>query len=401
MGVRETVPEVSFDNTAVAFRYKSDKELRKAHFIFSIVNHPWMSSVAQQLVKTALTLRLPVLGIIRGTVFQHFCGGESIEAAESTILHLGNYGVSTILDYSVEGEKSEEGFDATMREVLHALEKARNRKEIPFCVFKVSGIADVVLLEKVQHGDAISDEEILALERIRSRIDKICSRAYEYDVPVLIDAEETWIQDVIDTLTNEMMERYNRESAIVYNTIQLYRTIGYKKLREAFHSAAMHNYFLGVKLVRGAYMEKERERADENGYESPVFPDKEGTDDAFNKALVFCMDNKQRISMMCGSHNEYSNYYLTMLMEKYNVMPNDRHVWFAQLYGMSDNISFNLARAGYNVAKYVPYGPVKSVMPYLFRRADENTSVSGQSSRELLLIKKELQRRKSSRKPKI
>lgn len=401
MGVRETVPEVSFDNTAVAFRYKSDKELRKAHFIFSIVNHPWMSSVAQQLVKTALTLRLPVLGIIRGTVFQHFCGGESIEAAESTILHLGNYGVSTILDYSVEGEKSEEGFDATMREVLHTLEKARNRKEIPFCVFKVSGIADVVLLEKVQHGDAISDEEILALERIRSRIDKICSRAYEYDVPVLIDAEETWIQDVIDTLTNEMMERYNRESAIVYNTIQLYRTIGYKKLREAFHSAAMHNYFLGVKLVRGAYMEKERERADENGYESPVFPDKEGTDDAFNKALVFCMDNKQRISMMCGSHNEYSNYYLTMLMEKYNVMPNDRHVWFAQLYGMSDNISFNLARAGYNVAKYVPYGPVKSVMPYLFRRADENTSVSGQSSRELLLIKKELQRRKSSRKPKI
>lgn len=401
MGVRETVPEVSFDNTAVAFRYKSDKELRKAHFIFSIVNHPWMSSLAQRLVKTALTLRLPVLGIIRGTVFQHFCGGESIEAAESTILHLGNYGVSTILDYSVEGEKSEEGFDATMREVLHTLEKARNRKEIPFCVFKVSGIADVVLLEKVQHGDAISDEEILALERIRSRIDKICSRAYEYDVPVLIDAEETWIQDVIDTLTNEMMERYNRESAIVYNTIQLYRTIGYKKLREAFHSAAMHNYFLGVKLVRGAYMEKERERADENGYESPVFPDKEGTDDAFNKALVFCMDNKQRISMMCGSHNEYSNYYLTMLMEKYNVMPNDRHVWFAQLYGMSDNISFNLARAGYNVAKYVPYGPVKSVMPYLFRRADENTSVSGQSSRELLLIKKELQRRKSSRKPKI
>ena len=401
MGVRETVPEVSFDNTAVAFRYKSDKELRKAHFIFSIVNHPWMSSLAQRLVKTALTLRLPVLGIIRGTVFQHFCGGESIEAAESTILHLGNYSVSTILDYSVEGEKSEEGFDATMREVLHTLEKARNRKEIPFCVFKVSGIADVALLEKVQRCDTISDEEISALERIRNRIDKICSRAYEYDVPVLIDAEETWIQDVIDTLTNEMMERYNRESAIVYNTIQLYRTIGYKKLREGFHSAAMHNYFLGVKLVRGAYMEKERERADENGYESPVFPDKEGTDDAFNKALVFCMDNKQRISMMCGSHNEYSNYYLTMLMEKYNVMPNDRHVWFAQLYGMSDNISFNLARAGYNVAKYVPYGPVKSVMPYLFRRADENTSVSGQSSRELLLIKKELQRRKSSRKPKI
>jgi proline dehydrogenase len=398
MGVKESISEISFDNTAVAFLYKSNRELRKAHFIFSIVNHPRMSSLAQRMVKIALALRLPVLGIIRHTVFQHFCGGESIESAESTILHLGNYGVSTILDYSVEGEKSEEGFEATMREVLHTLEKARNRKEIPFCVFKVSGLADVTLLEKVQKGDSISDEEVSALERIRNRIDKICSRAYEYDVPILIDAEETWIQDIIDTLAKEMMERYNRESAIVYNTIQLYRTLGYKKLREAFHAAAMHNYYLGVKLVRGAYMEKERERADEDGDESPVFPDKEGTDDAFNKALVFCLDNKQRISMMCGSHNEYSNYYLTMLMEKYNVMPNDRHVWFAQLYGMSDNISFNLARSGYNVAKYVPYGPVKSVMPYLFRRADENTSVSGQSSRELLLIKRELQRRKSSQK---
>jgi proline dehydrogenase len=398
MGVKESISEISFDNTAVAFLYKSNRELRKAHFIFSIVNHPRMSSLAQRMVKIALALRLPVLGIIRHTVFQHFCGGESIESAESTILHLGNYGVSTILDYSVEGEKSEEGFEATMREVLHTLEKARNRKEIPFCVFKVSGLADVTLLEKVQKGDSISDEEVSALERIRNRIDKICSRAYEYDVPILIDAEETWIQDIIDTLAKEMMERYNRESAIVYNTIQLYRTLGYKKLREAFHAAAMHNYYLGVKLVRGAYMEKERERADEDGDESPVFPDKEGTDDAFNKALVFCLDNKQRISMMCGSHNEHSNYYLTMLMEKYNVMPNDRHVWFAQLYGMSDNISFNLARSGYNVAKYVPYGPVKSVMPYLFRRADENTSVSGQSSRELLLIKRELQRRKSSQK---
>jgi proline dehydrogenase len=396
MGVKESVSEISFDNTAVAFLYKSTRELRKAHFIFSIVNHPWMSSIAQRLVKIALALKLPVVGIIRQTVFQHFCGGESIESAESTILHLGNYGVNTILDYSVEGEKSEAGFEATMREVLHTLEKARNRKQIPFCVFKVSGIADIKLLEKVQKGESISDEDVSSLERIKDRIDKICSRAYEYDVPVLIDAEETWIQDIIDTLTKEMMERYNRESAIVYTTIQLYRTLGYKKLREAFHAAAMHNYYLGVKLVRGAYMDKERDRADEDGYESPVFPDKEGTDEAFNKALVFCLDNKQRISMMCGSHNEYSNYYLAMLMEKYNVMPNDRHVWFAQLYGMSDNISFNLARAGYNVAKYVPYGPVKSVMPYLLRRADENTSVSGQSSRELLLIKKELRRRKSS-----
>lgn len=394
MGVKASVSDVSFDDTGVAFSYKSDWELRKAHFIFSVVNHPWVAYLAKGLVKGALYLGLPVTGLIRNTVFQHFCGGESIEAAESTIFHLGNYGVSTILDYSVEGEKTEEGFDLTTKEVLRTFEKARNRSQIPFCVFKVSGLADVNLLAKVQSGTEVSDDEVAALERVRERIDKICSRAYEYDVPVLIDAEETWIQDVIDSIVYEMMERYNREGVIVYNTIQFYRTSSNKKLRDAFHAAAMHNYFLGIKLVRGAYMEKERERAESLGYESPIFPDKEGTDEAFNKALSFCLDNKQRISIMCGSHNEYSNYYLTVLMEKHGMAPDDKRVWFAQLYGMSDNISFNLARAGYNVAKYVPYGPVKAVMPYLFRRADENTSVSGQSSRELSLIKKELRRRR-------
>ncbi|HEX5171774.1 MAG TPA: proline dehydrogenase family protein [Cyclobacteriaceae bacterium] len=394
MGAKGTVSEISFDDTGVAFSYKSDWELKKAHFIFSVVNHPWIAAVSKGLVKVALGLGLPITGLIRNTIFQHFCGGESIESAESTIFHLGSYGVSTILDYSVEGEKTEEGFDLTTREVLRTIEKARNREQIPFCVFKVSGVADVNLLEKVQSGKEISDEEIQALERVRQRFDKICSRAYEYDVPVLIDAEETWIQDTIDTIVYEMMERYNRESTIVFNTIQFYRTSANKKLRDAFHSAAMHNYFLGIKLVRGAYMEKERERAERLKYPSPIFPDKEGTDESFNKALAFCLDNKQRISIMCGSHNEYSNYYLTVLMDKHGMIPKDNRVWFAQLYGMSDNISFNLGRAGYNVAKYVPYGPVKSVMPYLFRRADENTSVSGQSSRELSLIKKELTRRK-------
>ncbi len=394
MGAKATVSDVSFDDTGVAFSYKSDWELKKAHIIFSIVNHPWVAYLSTGLVKGALYLGLPVAGLIRNTVFQHFCGGESIESAESTILHLGNYGVSTILDYSVEGEKTEEGFDLTTKEVLRTFEKARNRSQIPFCVFKVSGLADVNLLAKVQSGTEVSDHEVAALERVRERIDKICSRAYEYDVPVLIDAEETWMQDVVDNIVYEMMERYNREGVIVYNTIQFYRISSNKKLRDAFHAAAMHNYFLGIKLVRGAYMEKERERAESLGYESPIFPDKDGTDEAFNKALSFCLDNKQRISIMCGSHNEYSNYYLTILMEKHGMAPDDKRVWFAQLYGMSDNISFNLARAGYNVAKYVPYGPVKAVMPYLFRRADENTSVSGQSSRELSLIKKELTRRR-------
>ncbi|HEY4653945.1 MAG TPA: proline dehydrogenase family protein, partial [Cyclobacteriaceae bacterium] len=248
----ESPLEVTFEDTRVAFSYKSDQELRKARFVFSVVNHPWASAVATALVKGALALRLPIQGLIRKTVFQHFCGGESIESAESTILHLANYGVNTILDYSVEGEDSEEDFDRTTQEILHTVQKARGRKQIPFCVFKVSGLADALLLEKVQGGKAVTDDEIQALERAKGRIDKICSRAYEYDVPVLIDAEETWIQDTVNMLAYEMMERYNKESTIVFITLQMYLTDASKKLKDAYHMATMHQIYLGVKLVRGA-----------------------------------------------------------------------------------------------------------------------------------------------------
>jgi proline dehydrogenase len=258
----------------------------------------------------------------------------------------------------------------------------------------MTGVASAELLEKVQSKQTLSVEEQQAFERIRKRVDAICSKAADADIPILIDAEETWIQNPIDALAYEMMAKYNKEKAIVYNTYQMYRTASLKNLRDAFHTAAMHNYFFGAKLVRGAYMEKERKRAADNKYADPIQPTKEATDEAFNKALEFCIDNKQRVSVMCGSHNDYSNYYLTILMNKHGMKANDGRVSFAQLYGMSDNISFNLAKAGYNVAKYLPYGPVKSVMPYLLRRAEENTSVAGQSSRELTLIRKELKRRK-------
>lgn len=390
----ESQTRISFDDTQVSFSHKSDKELRMAHLIFQVVNHSGVQAFATNLVKSGLFLHLPISGLIRSTVFRHFCGGESIEAAESTVLHLGNYGVNTILDYSVEGEQSEEGFDKTVEEVLKTFEKARSRTQIPFCVFKITGIADATLLEKIQMARPLSEEETQAYDRIKARVNQICARAYEYDVPVLIDAEDSWMQDIIDQLVCEMMRRYNKESAIVFNTYQLYRVDALRNLKDAFHDAVMHNYYLGVKLVRGAYMEKERERAQKMNYPSPIHPTKEATDDAFNQALTFCVDNHQRITTMCGSHNEYSNYYLAELMDKYNMTPGDPRIWFAQLYGMSDNISFNLAREGYNVAKYVPYGPVRSVMPYLFRRAEENTSVAGQSSRELTLIRKELKRRR-------
>ncbi len=392
----EAKPRVSFEDTAVAFRYKSDSAIRKANFIFSLVNHPWISAIATSALKAALWLRLPVESIIRKTAFDHFCGGESIGKTEAVANLLGKYGVSVILDYSVEGEKSEAGFDHVMEETIRTIVKAGTAGNIPFSVFKVSGLASAELLQKVQNKETLNEEERLAFERIRNRIDRICKKASECKIPLLVDAEETWIQDTIDSIAYEMMARYNTERAIVFNTYQLYRKDSLKNLRDSYHMAVMHNYFLGAKIVRGAYMEKERERAESKGYPSPIHDDKEATDSAFNQALAFCIDNKQRIAVMCGSHNEYSNYYLTVLMEKHSMKNGENRVWFAQLYGMSDNITFSLAQAGYKVAKYLPYGPVRSVMPYLLRRAAENTSVAGQSSRELMLIRKEISRRKTA-----
>lgn len=392
----EVETKLSFEDTAVAFSYRSDADLQRANFIFSLVNHPWISSLATGFVKLALKLRLPIKGIIKKTAFNHFCGGESIEDSEAVINQLGKYGVGTILDYSVEGEKTEAGFDTTMEEILKTLDKAKTSSHIPFSVFKVTGLASFALLEKIQRGDALTDAEKTAFQKVKERVDRICARACEYNIPVLIDAEDSWIQKPIDDLAYEMMERYNREVPIVFNTYQLYRVDSLRNLQEAYRTAVKKNYFLAAKLVRGAYMEKERARARKMGYPSPIQPDKPSTDMAFNQALEFCIAHIDRIAVMCGSHNEYSNAFLTELMDRHGIARDDKRVWFAQLYGMSDNISFNLAKAGYNVVKYVPYGPVKAVMPYLFRRAEENTSVAGQSSRELLLIRKEIRRRTKS-----
>ncbi|HEY0741747.1 MAG TPA: proline dehydrogenase family protein [Chryseosolibacter sp.] len=390
----ESEPRISFEDTANAFSYKSDKELKKAHFIFSTVNHPWISAMVQGSVKLALNLRLPIEGIIRKTVFDHFVGGISIEDSEDVIQKLGHFGVGTILDYSVEGEDSEASFDATTKEIVKTIEKAGKSKFIPFSVFKVTGLGSTELLEKIQIGSKLSNEEIAAFQRVRARVDKLCSAAYQYKVPILVDAEETWIQEPIDMLAEEMMALYNKEEAIVFNTYQLYRTASLSNLKKAYEKAVQNNYYLGAKIVRGAYMEKERARAAEIGYPSPIQETKVASDKAFNEALLFCVDHIDKIAFMCGSHNEYSNLYLTKLMAERKIKRDDKRVWFAQLFGMSDNISFNLAKEGYKVAKYVPYGPVRSVMPYLFRRAAENTSVAGQSSRELTMIRKELARRK-------
>lgn len=391
----EQVTRISFDDTSVAFSAKSDKELKKMHFLFSAMNNKLLVDIGTYLMKGSLRWGLPVKGLIKKTVFDHFCGGETIRECAATIQDLAKYNIGTILDYSVEGATDEKGFDRTTEEILMTIEKAKGNPLIPFTVFKVTGLASSALLEKKQKGEELSDKERQEFDLVRGRVEKICKKACENDVRVFVDGEESWLQDSIDELVYEMMAKFNQEKAIVYNTYQMYRKDMLANFRKAFHYAVTYNYYLGAKLVRGAYMEKERERAEEKGYEDPIQVDKAATDADYNRALLFCLDHKQRISLCSGSHNEYSNYYLTLLMDKHGLKNNDERVYFAQLYGMSDNISFNLSHAGYNVAKYVPYGPIKAVMPYLFRRAEENTSISGQSSRELTLIKTELKRRKA------
>jgi len=386
----------SFNNTEVAFAALSNWQLKKANFLFSVVNSSTMASISTSAAKFALSLRLPVEGIIRSTVFEHFCGGQNIEDCQSTVKHLAEFNVKTILDYSVEGEKDEESFERTTNEVISTIENAREQSELPFAVFKVTGIASSNLLTKVQESRPLSEDENLALDRVKGRINRICKAAFDNTVPVFIDAEDSWYQDVIDAMAYDMMKLYNQDRAIVYNTYQMYKKASLQNLKNAHQMAAANRIYLGAKLVRGAYMEIERERAHDRGYEDPIHPNKDVTDEAFNNALRFCINEKQRVYVVCGSHNEYSNYYLTVLMSKHNMANDDPRAYFSQLYGMSDNISFNLASKGYNVAKYVPYGPVRSVMPYLFRRASENTSIAGQTSRELTLIRRELSRRRKA-----
>lgn len=393
----ESDPKISFDDTAIAFSYKSDRELKKAHFIFSLVNNPWVSSAATRLAKLSLNLHLPVKGLIRATVFEHFCGGETIDQSEHTIQTLHKFKIGTILDYSVEGEESEAAFDETASKILSTIDKAKNNPAIPFSVFKVTGIASFDLLEKVHANENLSDTEQIAWEHVQQRVERICQHGFENNVPVLIDAEDSWIQNPIDTLAYNMMKKFNQQKPIVFNTYQMYRADMFDNLKQAYENASKGNYFLGAKLVRGAYMEKEAARAEKLAYRNPIHPSKEATDKCYDDGLEFCLEHIDRISFMCGSHNENSNKYLASLIHKKGLKHNDPHIWFAQLLGMSDNISFNLANAGYNVAKYVPFGPLESVMPYLLRRAAENTSVAGQSSRELLMIRKELKRRKNGK----
>ncbi len=383
---------LSFDNTEIAFSSKSKKDLKRSYWLFRLVGNPFFVKVGKALTSFALALRLPITGLIKATIFKQFVGGENIKECNSTIESLGKYRIGTILDYSVEGKDAEEDLDNTMQETIRTIIRARGDKNIPFSVFKVTGLARHRLLENVSAGKSSPDEK-KEFDRVRSRVDTICQNAFENKVPVFIDAEESWIQQAIDDLADEMMRKYNREFPVIYNTFQLYRKDRLEFLKCSFRDAVEKKYFLGAKLVRGAYMEKERERANEKNYPSPIQDSKAGTDRDYDLALTFCIENIALIGLCAGTHNEKSSKFLVDLMTSKNIPLADPHVYFSQLLGMSDHISYNLSSAGYNVAKYVPYGPVKEVLPYLIRRAQENTSVKGQTGRELSLIIKEKKRR--------
>ncbi|TKT89611.1 proline dehydrogenase family protein [Dyadobacter frigoris] len=389
---KDQIP-VFFEDTSIAFASKSDSQLRKTYWLFSLMNQARVVNLGTFFIKIALKLHLPIKNLIRYTIFEQFCGGETISDCQQTISTLANSSVGTILDYSVEGEDDENSFDATAAEILRTIQKASESTAIPFSVFKITGIASTDLLEKVQRKEPLSVSEAAAYERVKERVEKLCSQAHQLNVRIFIDAEESWIQNVIDDLTYEMMEKYNKEKAIVYNTYQFYRHETLQALKSAYLLARQKGYVLGGKLVRGAYMEKERMRAREQEYFNPIHTSKEATDKDYNAAIDFCLENVDHISICLGTHNEYSSQYCTCKMKKLGLKNDDSRIWFAQLLGMSDNISYNLAKVGYNVAKYVPYGPIDAVLPYLIRRAEENTSIAGQSSREYLLVKSEMHRR--------
>ena len=383
-----------FDNTQVAFSLKNDTELKRAYFLFKLIASQPLVKIGTAVTNFALKAHLPVEGLIRSTVFDHFCGGVNEIDCLKVVDNMFTKGVSSVLDYSVEGKEEEAQFDAALEMTLKTIEFAKEREAIPFAVFKPTGFGRLDLYEKVGEKSVLTETEQQEWNRVIARFNLACKTAHEKDVLLLIDAEESWMQDAADTIVANMMRKYNKEKAIVFNTLQMYRWDRLDYLKSLHEQAKSEGFYIGMKLVRGAYMEKENERATERGLKSPICVSKEATDINYDTAVLYMIENIDKMAFFAGTHNEKSSYKLMQLMAEKVIAKNDNRIFFGQLLGMSDNISFNLAENGYNVAKYLPFGPVREVMPYLIRRAEENTSVAGQTSRELMLIKKEKERRK-------
>lgn len=385
-----------FDDTQTAFESKSDRDLRKARFLFKMIANPMLTKLGTVAFKIPFLSQFPLVKpMIRHTIYKQFVGGETTDECLKVAKELYNYGVSSIMDYSVEGQDKEEEFDSVKNEILRLIDIAqKNPNENPFVVFKPTAFGKIELYEKAGKNLPMTEAEKNSWEKICARFEEVCQKGYDADVTIMVDAEESWMQDSADELVDEMMQKYNKERCVVCNTLQMYRHDRLAYLKKIFQKAETENYLLGFKVVRGAYMEKERARAEAENYPSPIQPDKASTDRDYNAALEFIIKNNHRISLFAGTHNEHSCELLVQLMKENGIENGYHKIWFGQLFGMSDNISFKLGSMGYNIAKYLPYGPIKEVMPYLIRRAQENTSVAGQTGRELSLIEKEIERRK-------
>jgi proline dehydrogenase len=386
---------ISFSSTEIAFKIKSDRELRRAYVLFKAISNRTLVKVGGFLSKLAIHIRFPIGWIVKPTIYSHFCGGENIDDCIPTIRKLSGYNVKSVLDYSVEGGENPHQIEAALEETLRTVTNAKGNKDIPFAVFKPTAFIVSEVLKKKSSGDPLTPEEQAEADLFQQRVEKLCRTAFDNDVRIMIDAEDVCYQHHIDEVVMDMMEKYNRQKAIVFNTYQMYRWDRMDVFRKDLKRAREKDFYLGIKFVRGAYMERERKRAQEEGYPSPIHPDKESTDRDYDAALKFAIENIDRVTIFNGTHNEKSSLYLTQLMEQNNIPRDDDRCWFSQLYGMSDHISFNLAHFGYNVAKYLPYGPVRHVLPYLIRRTEENTSMAGQTSRELSLIMEERKRRRN------
>ena len=387
---------IHFEDTSIAFKHKSDRDLLLSYLIFLLTKHPLLVKFLSRAAKLSLAMGLPVKPLIKATVFRQFCGGETRREYQKVIEQLGRAGIGAILDYSVEGGGDEAGFEETKNAILQTIQQAGSNKNIPCACMKMTGIVAESLLEKMTAGGILSKEDELAWERLKQRLFDICTLAGEGGTPIYIDAEESWIQGVIDELAEEMMVTFNRKRAVVFTTLQMYRTDRVDYFKQLIENARRNGFLLGVKIVRGAYMEQERERAKRRGYPSPIHPDKPATDRAFDETLHLFMDHMDVVEICVGTHNETSCKLLAGLMAERGIPNNHPHVCFSQLYGMSDHISYKLADAGYNVTKYLPFGPVASTLPYLARRAEENTAIAGQMSKELEIIVRERQRRRTA-----
>lgn len=383
-----------FSNTKIAFSLKTDADLDRAYFLFKMINNQPLVKIGTAVTNFALKANLPVEKLIRANVFDHFCGGVNEVDCMPVVDKMFAKHVASVLDYSVEGKETDEQFEATCKKTLDIISFCKEKDALPFAVFKPTGLGRFALFEKISNKQPLTAEEEHAWKSVKTRFDNICGFAHEMNVQVLIDAEESWMQNAADELVLDMMKKYNTKRAIVFNTAQMYRWDRLDYLKRVFEEAKNEGFIPGFKLVRGAYMEKENLRAKEKGYTSPICKSKNETDDNFNAGLNFMLENINLCEVFIGSHNEESNLLAIDFMKNKQLANNDFRIWFGQLYGMSDHISFNLAHHNYQVAKYLPFGPVKDVMPYLIRRAEENTSVAGQTSRELMLIKKERERRK-------